>query len=102
VAIFAWLLLTFVGDLGVMGTAIATDLPTWTLLATAVANPVEAFRLASLTAFEGSLDVLGPAGRYAVDTFGTALSWYLVGVIVVWAIVPPVVAGITFAKQGDV
>ncbi len=101
-AIFVWLLLTFVGDLGVMGTSIATDLPTWTLLATALANPVEAFRLASLTAFEGSLDVLGPAGRYAVDTFGTTLGWYLVGVIVLWAVVPPIIAGITFTNQGDV
>lgn len=102
VAVFVWLLMTFVGDLGVMGTSVATRLPTWTLLATAIVNPVEVFRLASLTAFEGSLDVLGPAGRYAVDTFGTALASYLVAVLVLWAVVPPVVAWARFTSKGDV
>ncbi len=102
IAVFLWLTLAFLGDLGVMGTAVATKVPTWTLLASAMLNPVEAFRLASLTAFSGSLDVLGPAGRYAVDTFGDHLGWMLFVIVAVWAIVPTSVAWFRFAKGGDV
>jgi Cu-processing system permease protein len=102
IAVFLWLALAFLGDLGVMGTAVATKVPTWTLLASAMLNPVEAFRLASLTAFSGSLDVLGPAGRYAVDTFGDHLGWMLFLVVAVWAIVPTTVAWFRFTKGGDV
>lgn len=102
IAVFLWLALAFLGDLGVMGTAVATKVPTWTLLASAILNPVEAFRLASLTAFSGSLDVLGPAGRFAVDTFGDHLGWMLFVVVAVWAIVPTTVAWFRFARGGDV
>jgi Cu-processing system permease protein len=102
IAIFLWLVLAFLGDLGVMGTSVATKVPTWALLFSAILNPVEAFRLASLTAFSGSLDVLGPAGRFAVDTFGDHLGWMLFVVVAVWAVVPTSVAWIRFAKGGDV
>jgi Cu-processing system permease protein len=102
IAVFLWLALAFLGDLGVMGTAVATKVPTWALLASAILNPVEAFRLASLTAFSGSLDVLGPAGRYAVDTFGDHLGWMLFVVVAVWAIVPTTVAWFRFSRGGDV
>ena len=100
-AIFAWLGLAFIGDLGVMGTSVATSLPTWSLLLTAVVNPTEAFRLASLTAFSGSLDVLGPAGQYAVDTFGDNLGWMLFVVMAAWAVVPTVLAWWRFNRTGD-
>lgn len=102
IAVFSWLVMTFIGDLGVMGTSVATQMPTWVLLATALLNPVEVFRLASLTAFDGSLDVLGPAGQYAVDTFGSGLAWYLRIVMVAWAIVPCVLAWARFTSRGDV
>lgn len=101
-AIFAWLGLAFIGDLGVMGTSVATSLPTWSLLLTAVVNPTEAFRLASLTAFSGSLDVLGPAGRYAVDTFGDNLGWMLFLVMAAWAVVPTLLAWWRFDQVGDI
>jgi ABC-type transport system involved in multi-copper enzyme maturation permease subunit len=100
-AIFAWLGLAFIGDLGVMGTSVATSLPTWSLLLTAVVNPTEAFRLASLTAFSGSLDVLGPAGRYAVDTFGNNLGWMLFLVMIAWVVIPTLLAWWRFNRVGD-
>jgi hypothetical protein len=64
-------------------------------------NPTEAFRLASLTAFSGSLDVLGPAGRYAVDTFGNNLGWMLFLVMAAWAVVPTLLAWWRFDRVGD-
>ncbi|MDK1019574.1 MAG: ABC transporter permease subunit [Actinomycetota bacterium] len=102
VSIFVWLVFAFLGDLGVMATSVATKLPMWGLLVSAVLNPVEAFRLASLTAFSGSLDVLGPAGRYAVDTFGDQLGWILFTVATVWAVIPTLAAWARFSSGGDV
>lgn len=102
VSVFLWLVFVFLGDLGVMATSVATQLPTWGLLVSAVLNPVEAFRLASLTAFSGSLDVLGPAGRFAVDTFGDTLGWILFAVVTIWAVVPTLVAWRRFSRGGDV
>ncbi len=102
IAVFVWLALAFVGDLGVMGSAMATRVPTWGLLLTAIANPVEAFRLASLTAFSGSLDVLGPAGRYAVDSFGDRLGWLLFLTVAAWAVIPAALAWLRFTRKGDV
>lgn len=101
IAVFAWLGFAFIGDLGVIGTSVATSLPTWSLLLTAVLNPVETFRLASLTAFSGSLDVLGPAGRYAVDTFGDNLGWMLFLVMGAWVVVPTILAWWRFNRIGD-
>lgn len=100
-SLFVWLLLTFLGDLGIMGTAAATRLPVNVLFASVVVNPVEAFRLASMITLHGSLDVLGPAGFYAVDTFGNALLWVVVGAMVLWAVVPLVIAWVVFDRRVD-
>ncbi len=101
-ALFAWLALVFLGDLGLMGTAVATDLPVSVLFFSAVANPVEAFRLATLTVFEGSLDVLGPAGTYAVDRFGDGLDLILFGVLALWVVVPAGLALLRFTRGKDI
>ncbi len=100
-AVFVWLTLAFLGDIGLMGTAVATDLPVSALFFSALANPVETFRLASLTAFSGSLDVLGPAGTYAVDRLGGSLETVLLATSAAWAVFPAAVASIRFAKSKD-
>ena len=100
-AVFAWLFLVFLGELGVMGTAIATRLPVDALFLSAVANPVEAFRLAALSSLSGSLDVLGPAGTYAVDTYGSALTPLLAAVLGVWVVVPVGLAWWRFQRGKD-
>jgi Cu-processing system permease protein len=100
-AVFAWLALVFFGELGIMGTAVATRMPVNVLFFSAVLNPVEAFRLASLSALSGSLDVLGPAGTYAVDSYGDSLEMLLLGVLLVWAIVPGALAWRRFVKGSD-
>lgn len=101
-AVFGWLALVFFGELGIMGTAIATRMPVNALFLSAVINPVEAFRLASLSALSGSLDVLGPAGTYAVDTYGDSLEIVLLGVMVLWVIVPAAAAWRIFIRGRDV
>jgi len=98
-AVLAWILLVFGGDLGVMGTAVATRLPVGVLFFSVVANPVEAFRLAAVPAFGSSLDVLGPAGTYAIDTLGGWATPLAVGVLVVWTVVPVAVAARSFTRR---
>jgi Cu-processing system permease protein len=101
VAVFVWLLLVFIGDLGLMGTAAATRMPVAVLFGVALANPVEAFRLASLTALAGSLDALGPAGTYAIDRLGDRLGVALLSVLALWVAVPAIVAWRRFAGRAD-
>jgi Cu-processing system permease protein len=101
IAIFVWLALVFLGDLGLMGTAIATRLPVSALFASALLNPIEAFRLASLTAFSGTLDVLGPAGTYAVDRLGAALTPVLLGVLAAWVVLPALAGWVRFSRRTD-
>ncbi|MDJ0952907.1 MAG: ABC transporter permease subunit [Acidimicrobiia bacterium] len=100
-AVFVWLTFAFLGDIGLMGTSIATDMPVSALFFAALANPVEAFRLASLTAFSGSLDILGPAGTYAVDRLGEQLDTILLATTVVWAAVPAGLAAVRFNRSKD-
>jgi ABC-type transport system involved in multi-copper enzyme maturation permease subunit len=101
IAVFAWLALAFLGDLGIMGTAVATRLPVNALFASALLNPIEAFRLAALTSFSGSLDVLGPVGSYAIDRFGAALDPVIFAALVAWTILPLIAAWWFFAKRKD-
>lgn len=100
-SLIAWILLVFVGDLGLMGTSVATRLPTGTLFLAAVANPVEAFRLTAINALQGSLDVLGPAGSYAVDRFGSAIAWLTGAVLVAWTVLPATLAWWIFRRGSD-
>jgi ABC-type transport system involved in multi-copper enzyme maturation permease subunit len=101
VAVFAWLALAFLGDLGIMGTAVATRLPASALFASALLNPIEAFRLAALTSFSGSLDVLGPVGSYAIDTFGSILDPLIFTALLVWTFVPLIAAWWFFTRRKD-
>ena len=101
VAIFVWLVMVFIGDLGLMGTAAATSMPVGVLFGVALLNPVEAFRLTALTAFSGSLDVLGPAGVFAVDSLGDLLVPVLVTVLLLWVSVPALLAWARFRGRSD-
>lgn len=102
VALFAWLGLVFLGDLGLMGTALTMRLPVATLLLLAVLNPIEAYRIAAIQAITGSVDVLGPAGAYAARTLGDALLPALAGMLLLWIVVPLGAARWIFDRRGIV
>jgi hypothetical protein len=67
----------------------------------ALLNPVEVFRLSALTTFSGSLDILGPAGTYAVDTLGDLLLPALFMVMLLWVSVPAAIAWARFRGRSD-
>ncbi|MCP3857308.1 MAG: ABC transporter permease subunit [Actinomycetia bacterium] len=100
-ALFVWFLLVFIGDLGIMGSVLASRLPVESLFLTAVLNPVEAFRLAVIVTLDGSLDALGPAGTYAVDTYGDGVGVIAVGVLVAWVVAPLTLAWLVFRRGTD-
>lgn len=87
-ALFAWLFLVFIGDLGIMGTAIATQMPIQTVFFTAVLNPLQMFKIASILTIQANLEVLGPAGLYATDQFGSLLLPLLLTGLILWIVIP--------------
>lgn len=99
-AIFAWLGFVCLGDLGLMGGALTFKLTTSELLAASLANPLTVFKLAAVGQIQHSLDVLGPAGLYATQTYGRALPVILVGILLGWTIVPLLVGLLAFSLRG--
>ncbi len=98
-AIVIWLVLALVGDLGLMGTALVLRLSPGTLLAAALLNPLECYRIAAIAVLRGSLDLLGPAGLVAQRGLGGRTGAVLVGVLVVWLLAPLAVAYRWMARE---
>jgi Cu-processing system permease protein len=92
-ALFVWLAMVLAGDLGLMGTALTLRLDADTVLALALVNPLQVFKVAAVLALRGGLDALGPAGLYATTRWGAALSPALAGLLVAWTLLPLLAAG---------
>ncbi len=99
-ALALWLLLVLVGDLGLMGTALALRLEARQLLWAALANPLQLFKLASLVAVRGELEVLGPVGAYATRVLGGGLLPLLAGALAAWAALPLAAAAGWLERRG--
>jgi Cu-processing system permease protein len=101
VALFLWLTLVFVGDLGLMGTALAFKLPIQTLFNLALVNPLQVFKMSALISINASLDVLGPAGIYAMQTHRDSLTWLFLGSLFGWIVLPLSIGWLIFYMRGD-
>lgn len=102
IALFAWLFLAFFTDLGLMGTALTRRLSVQALFLAAIANPLQAFKVATVLVLRGNLEVLGPAGVYAVRAWGSALAPMLMGVLAGWTLLPLALALWAFHRRGGV
>lgn len=100
-AVGAWLALVVFGDLGLMTTALATHLGTGPLLALTAMNPTDAYKIAALAALSGSVDVLGPGGRLAADTFGAAIMPIMASVLVLLGTLSATLGWLTLARRKD-
>lgn len=100
-ALFLWLLFVFVGDLGVMGTAMVTQMPISTVFFASAANPLQLFKMSSILTIQANLEILGPAGIYATQEFGNTLLPMLLSGLLLWALVPLAGALVLFARQGS-
>lgn len=101
VGLFLWLGFVFLGDLGLMGTAIALKLPIEQLFALSLINPLQVFKMASILDINATLDILGPAGIYAMQEFGRGLRWLFLGVMALWIVLPAALAYWRFAAKND-
>ena len=99
-SLFLWLILVYFGDLGLMGTAVVMQIDVRQLLALALVNPLQVFKIAAVLDLRENLEVLGPAGIYAFRAYGGALWPLLVGLLLVWVIAPFLIATQVFKKRG--
>jgi len=99
-ALFLWLALAFLGDLGLMGSTVAFKLQVQQLFQLAILNPLQAFKMASLATVDASLDVLGPAGLYATQLYGSSLPYMLLGLLMAWILLPLALAQCIFRWRG--
>ncbi|GIX48542.1 MAG: hypothetical protein KatS3mg131_2753 [Candidatus Tectimicrobiota bacterium] len=99
-ALFLWLVLVLFGDLGLMGTAVVLRLGPGELLALTLLNPLQGFKMAAILATGSSLEVLGPAGLYAMRTYGALLLPLLPGLLLLWAAVPLLLTALVFRHRG--
>lgn len=100
IALFLWLLLVFFGDLGIMGTALVLRVNVEQLFTIALLNPLQVFKMAAILAIRGSLEVLGPAGMYALRTYGTGLVPLLLIILFAWVIIPLTMTSLVFRQRG--
>lgn len=101
-AVFLWLTLVFVTDLGLMAGSVAMRLRIEQLLALSLINPLQVFKMWSLHAVDANLDVLGPAGLYASEEYGNRLHLIFGACLAVWTIVPLAVASMVFSRRSPV
>lgn len=99
IAIVVWLALVIIGDLGLMGTAVILKMSPNTLLTLTLINPLESYRIAAIDLLRDSLDLLGPSGLIATDRFGNATGLVLTAILLVWLVVPLVVAFHAMARE---
>ena len=101
-AVFLWLTLVFVSDLGLMAGTLAMKLRIETLFAISLSNPLQVFKMWSLHAIDASLDVLGPAGLYASEEFGPRLHLIFAAALAVWVVTPLVISAIVFNRRSPI
>lgn len=101
-ALGAWLLIVFLSDLGVMGTAMMLRMSPAQLLWASLVNPAHVFKVGVIGAMPGHLDALGSAGRYAADALGPCVLPVMVGLLLAWTCVPLAGAWLLFRQRGAV
>jgi Cu-processing system permease protein len=87
-AVFLWLFLAFGVDVALLGGAVSGRLELDALFSATLFNPLAVFRMACVLAMRSSLEILGPAGMYAVRTWGDMLAPLFVGVLALWTLLP--------------
>jgi len=97
--LFCWLALVFLSDLGLMAGTVLFRLRVQEVFALAIINPLQAFKMGVIVNLNASLDVLGPVGMYASQTYGNALPWLLASVVVLWTLLPLILAIVLFKRR---
>jgi ABC-2 type transport system permease protein len=70
VAFTVWLVLLLFLDLILLGAMVRQQMPSETVVAIALLNPMQVFRTASMLVFDPELILMGPAAHVILDTMG--------------------------------
>lgn len=92
-SLLVWLTLVALLDLLLLSILIQNQIVPEVVIGIALANPLQAFRTASMILFDPQLILLGPASYVILDHFG-------VGGYVAWALAYPAGLGLVFAALG--
>ncbi len=87
-ALILWLVIVFISDLGLIGTAVVLRLAPSVLLVFTLMNPAQVFKLAAIHTIQGNLEILGAAGLYAADVFRGFLFPTLMILFLLWGFIP--------------
>ncbi len=89
VALLGWVLFAFVLDAASIGLVVAGKAGPEGLFWLSFANPIQLAKVLCLLVLSAKLEILGPAGVYAVKTFGTGgAAGLLLGALLAWTFVP--------------
>lgn len=88
VGIVVWFMCVLAYDILLLGSLSVISLPSNLLAMILFLNPVDASRILTVLSLEPDLYVLGPAGAYLVDTFGTiGTAMLLFSSLLIWMLV---------------
>jgi len=88
-----WIVLLAFIDIALIGLMLQGRIGDGVIIATALLNPIEVFRIGAISLFDPELTVIGPVAYYLLDTLGANL-------LIVYSIVYPVVLGLLFSYFG--
>lgn len=101
-ALMAWLVLLLFMDLILLGMLISSGFDSETVIALALANPLQVFRTASMLLFDPQLVLLGSSAYVILDRFGEAgyIAWALIYPLAVGGFTA--LAGFLVFRRGDI
>ncbi len=93
IAFFVWIVLLAFIDIALIGLMLQNRMSEGLIIAIALLNPMEVFRVAAISLFDPELTVIGPVAFYILDLFSQ-------GIFVLLSILYPIIIGIVFAWAG--
>jgi len=97
IGILIWFIFLIVGDLGIISAGTALNLGIKEIFYLVIINPLEAYKIVSILTLTPRFEILGPAGIYALNSFGKVNLFILLILIqLVWVVVPMVISMVHF------
>ncbi len=93
VSFMVWILLLAFIDIILIGLMLQGNLNDGVIVAIAMLNPIEVFRIGAITLFDPELTVIGPVAYYLLDTLGSKL-------LIAYSVAYPIILGAIFAILG--
>jgi len=93
VAFMVWIVLLAFIDIVLIGLMLQGNLQDEVIVAIAMLNPIEVFRIGAISLFDPELTVIGPVAYYLLDTLGSKF-------LILYSILYPILLGVIFATLG--